>query len=62
MSEAFGEAQVQVIDLTHQMDVAYWCRIFDVCIDELRDAVHHAGHEVTEVHRYLCGRAAPPVR
>ncbi len=43
----------QRIDLTRQMDVAYWCRIFDVSMDQLRDAVHHAGHEVLEVQRYL---------
>ena len=41
------------IDLTRQMDVQYWCRIFDVGMDELRDAVHHAGHQVEEVERYL---------
>jgi hypothetical protein len=43
----------QRIDLTHQMDVAYWCRVFDISIDQLRDAVHHAGHQVQEVQRYL---------
>jgi hypothetical protein len=41
------------IDLTRQTDVQYWCRIFDVSMDELRDAVHHAGHQVDEVERYL---------
>jgi hypothetical protein len=48
-----NESVGQVIDLTHQMDVAYWCRVFDVSIDQLREAVHHAGHQVTEVGRYL---------
>ena len=43
----------QRIDLTRQLDVAYWCRIFDVSIEQLRDAVHHAGHQVQEVQRYL---------
>jgi len=33
--------------------VQYWCRIFDVSMDELRDAVHHAGHQADEVERYL---------
>jgi hypothetical protein len=42
-----------VIDLTRETDVAYWCRIFDVSIDQLRDAVHHAGHQVEEIRRYL---------
>jgi hypothetical protein len=41
------------IDLTRQTDVQYWCRIFDVTMDQLRDAVHHAGHQVEEVERYL---------
>lgn len=41
------------IDLTKQTDVLYWCRIFDVSMDELRDAVHHAGHQPDEVERYL---------
>ena len=41
------------IDLTRQTDVQYWCRIFDVSMDQLRDAVHHAGHQVQEVERYL---------
>ena len=43
----------QLIDLTRQMDVAFWCRVFDVSMDQLRDAVHHAGHQVDEVQRYL---------
>jgi hypothetical protein len=43
----------QRIDLTRQMDVAYWCRVLDVSMDQLRDAVHHAGHQVEEVQRYL---------
>ena len=41
------------IDLTKQTEVQYWCRIFDVGMDELREAVHHAGHQVDEVERYL---------
>lgn len=43
----------RLIDLTQQMDVQFWCRVFDVSMDELRDAVHHAGHQVEEVERYL---------
>jgi len=49
----------QRIDLTRTADVAYWCRIFDVSIDQLREAVHHAGHQVAEVHRYLVSRSQP---
>jgi hypothetical protein len=50
----------QRIDLTQGMDVAYWCRIFDVSPQQLRDAVHHAGHQVAEVQRYLSRDASPP--
>jgi len=46
-------ANRRVIDLTHQTDVQFWCRVFDVSMDELRDAVHHAGHKVEDVERYL---------
>ena len=42
-----------VIDLTSQTDVQYWCRIFDVSMAQLREAVHHAGHLAEEVQRYL---------
>jgi hypothetical protein len=48
-----GPADKRRIDLTEQMDVQFWCRVFDVSMDELRDAVHHAGHEVEEVERYI---------
>ncbi|GAB3770436.1 hypothetical protein GCM10028796_37310 [Ramlibacter monticola] len=41
------------IDLTRQTDVQFWCRVFDVSMDQLRDAVHHAGHQAEEVERYL---------
>lgn len=43
----------RLIDLTRQADVQYWCRIFDLSMDELREAVHAAGHQVVEVERYL---------
>jgi hypothetical protein len=43
----------RLIDLTSQTDVQFWCRIFDVSMDQLRDAVHHAGHQVPAVERYL---------
>ena len=49
---------VRLIDLTSQTDVQFWCRIFDVSMDQLRDAVHHAGHQVEEVERYLRGKRA----
>ena len=46
-------ADARLIDLTRQMDVQFWCRVFDVSMDQLRDAVHHAGHQVEAVERYL---------
>jgi len=49
----------RLIDLTSQTDVQFWCRIFDVSMDELRVAVHHAGHQVAEVERYLRGKKTP---
>ena len=49
----------QRIDLMRETDVAYWCRIFDVTIDQLREAVRHVGHQVGEVRRYLSRQ--PPV-
>ena len=49
------------IDLTREMDVAYWCRVFNVSRDQLRDAVHHAGHQIQEIQRYL-SRQAPARR
>lgn len=58
-------AESQRIDLTRETDVAYWCRIFGVSIDELRDAVQHAGHDPGEVQRHLGAKAtggAQPVR
>ena len=53
MDDTSEAAAAQLIDLTRQMDVAYWCRIFDVSAAQLREAVHHAGHQVQEVQRYL---------
>jgi hypothetical protein len=47
------------IDLTRQVDVQDWCRVFDVTIQELRDAVHHAGHSAEDVGRYLRQKRAP---
>lgn len=49
----------RVIDLTDQTDVQFWCRVFNVDMAELREAVQHAGHQVEEVQRYLAGKQAP---
>lgn len=48
----------RIIDLTRQTDIQFWCRVFDLTMEQLRDAVHHAGHEVAEVERYLRHRRA----
>lgn len=48
------------IDLTRQTDAQYWCRIFDVTLEQLRDAVHHAGHQAEEVQRYLRQKHGAP--
>ena len=48
------------IDLTRETDVLFWCRVFDVTMDQLRDAVHHAGHQVDEVERYLRQKKGNP--
>lgn len=50
----------RLIDLTQQTDVQFWCRVFDLSMDELREAVHHAGHQVEEVERYLRRKKQPP--
>ena len=59
MEHSAQTSTTQRIDLTRAADVAYWCRIFDVSIDQLRDAVHHAGHQVAEIRRYLASRSQP---
>jgi hypothetical protein len=41
------------IDLTHDVDVAFWCRVFDVDHGELRRAVQHVGPRAQAVLRYL---------
>jgi hypothetical protein len=60
MDESRNRALGQRIDLMRESDVAYWCRIFDVTIEQLREAVRHAGHQVAEVRLYL--NRQPPAR
>jgi hypothetical protein len=50
----------RIIDLTRQTEVAYWCRIFDVSMAQLREAVHHAGHQTDAVERYLREKKLKP--
>jgi len=52
-NSSVGSSESRVIDLTKQTDQQYWCRLFDVSLDELRMAVKHAGHRMEEVERYL---------
>lgn len=62
MTDSSASAPRQLIDLTRETDVAYWCRIFAVSMDQLREAVQHAGHDPADVQRYLAqqgGTAAP---
>ena len=59
MDDSSNPASVQRVDLTQGMEVAYWCRIFDVSIDQLRHAVHHAGHQVPDIRRYLSQKLPP---
>ena len=47
------EDGTRLIDLTSQTDTQFWCRVFDVSMDQLRAAVHKAGHKVVDVQRYL---------
>ena len=60
MPDTLPPADRQRIDLTRETDVAYWCRIFDVSIDQLRDAVQHAGHDPAEVQRHLGTKQPDP--
>ena len=53
MENASSSEPSRRIDLTRQTDVLFWCRVFDVSMDQLREAVHHAGHEVDAVERYF---------
>jgi hypothetical protein len=60
MDDSSNPVSVQRVDLTQGMEVAYWCRVFDVSIDQLRHAVHHAGHQVPDIRRYLSQNLPSP--
>ena len=51
----------QPIDFTRQADVNFWCRMFDVTAAQLREAVRHAGHQPSEIWRYLSSKTAQPL-
>jgi hypothetical protein len=58
--EAQQGALPEPIDLTREMDVMFWCRVFDLSAEQLREAVHHAGHQPAEIRRYLSSRGEQP--
>jgi hypothetical protein len=44
------------IDLLSQIDVDYWCQIFHVSPEQLRQAVQRVGSQAVDVARDLRGR------
>ena len=52
------------IELRHDLDAAYWCRLFAVSPAELRSAVQRVGPQAVAVRRYFAranGAALPAV-
>jgi hypothetical protein len=48
------------IELRHDLEAAYWCRVFDVTPSELRRAIQKVGPQVSAVRRHLeHGREGP---
>jgi hypothetical protein len=47
------------IDMTRDVDVAYWCRFFDVSHHRLRHAVQQVGPRAPAVLRYLRDHPEP---
>jgi hypothetical protein len=46
------------IDLTRDVEVAYWCRLFDIDHAQLRRAIQQVGPRAPAVARYLRRSAA----
>ncbi|HJV59301.1 MAG TPA: DUF3606 domain-containing protein [Albitalea sp.] len=46
-------SQGQRIDLTKDVEVAYWCRLFDIDHSQLRRAVQQVGPRADAVFRHL---------
>jgi hypothetical protein len=44
------------IEVRHDLDAMYWCRLFDVSPQELRRAVQQVGPQVAAVRRYFSQR------
>jgi len=55
-----GHSSAQRIDMTRDVDVAYWCRLFDVDHSQLRRAVQQVGPQAPAVLRYLRRAEVPP--
>ena len=47
------------IDMLSSTDIAYWCRVFDIDMTELRRAVQQVGPQVQSVRSYLDRQAGP---
>jgi hypothetical protein len=50
----------QRIDMLHDADVHFWCRLFDVTPAQLRYAVQHVGPQADAVRRHLMAQVARP--
>jgi len=59
--DTMGQAGGQRIDMTRDVDVAYWCRLFDVDHAQLRRAVQQVGPQSSAVLRYLRRTETPAV-
>ena len=57
-SDLYATASSARIDLTRDVDVAFWCRLLDVDHGDLRRAVQHVGPRADAVMRYLSAQAA----
>jgi len=58
--DTIGHAGGQRIDMTRNVDVAYWCRLFDVDPAQLRRAVQQVGPQSSAVARHLRRAEMPP--
>lgn len=46
------------VNMLSGSDIAYWCRVFDVNMTELRQAVQQVGPQAQAVRAYLARRAS----
>ncbi|RQP22242.1 DUF3606 domain-containing protein [Piscinibacter terrae] len=52
-TDAFTGSEHARIDLTRDVDVAFWCRLLDVDHSQLRRAIQQVGPRSDAVMRYL---------